>query len=344
MSTTLTRDPTGSPATVANPDGTRPLAADVASLRTLIVNVVMVGAPDAVDRGWTLVDAGLPGTAGRILAAAERRFGDARPAAIVLTHGHFDHVGALRTLAEDWDVPIFAHALEFPYLDGRSTYPPPDPTVGGGLMARMAPLYPRGPIDVSGRLRALPDDGTIPGMIGWRWIHTPGHTPGHVAVFRESDRLLIAGDAFVTTRQESLRYVMEQRPRVSGPPRYYTTDWQAAARSVRELALLEPETVVTGHGPRLRGEAMRGALRLLAGDFDTLARPDDGRYVRAPAESDAEGVRWIPPRVPDPVTLGAAAGAALLGGFLIGAAIRRRRQPRTTRSISSSVRSSSSGR
>ena len=61
-----------------------------------------------------------------------------RPAAILLTHGHFDHVGALKTLAEEWDVPVYAHTLELPYLTGRSSYPPPDPSVGGGAMAAMS--------------------------------------------------------------------------------------------------------------------------------------------------------------------------------------------------------------
>ena len=101
----------------------------------------------------------------------------ARPAAIVMTHGHFDHVGALASLAERWDVPIYAHPLELPYLDGRSSYPRPDPSVGGGMMSAMSRFYPRGPVDVGRWLRTLPEDGAVPGMPGWRWIHTPGHTP-----------------------------------------------------------------------------------------------------------------------------------------------------------------------
>src|ERR1700710_183150 len=77
----------------------------------------------------------------------------ALPSAIVLTHGHFDHVGPLETLAKEWDVPIYAHKLEHPYLNGTKSYPPPDPTVGGGLMSLLSPLYPRKPGDVSERLR-----------------------------------------------------------------------------------------------------------------------------------------------------------------------------------------------
>src|SRR5918997_365282 len=105
---------------------------DVAYLRTAIVNVFFYGTPDAGDRGWVLIDAGMPGSTQRIVDAAAERFGwGARPAAIVLTHGHFDHVGALKELARRWDAPVYAHPLELPYLTGRSPYPPPDPTLGG---------------------------------------------------------------------------------------------------------------------------------------------------------------------------------------------------------------------
>jgi len=185
--------------------GPAPVTGDVAYYRNTMANVYFVGHPDAGDRGWVLIDAGLPGSAHRLAALAAERFGpDARPAVILLTHGHFDHVGSLGALAKRWDVPIFAHALELPYLTGEAAYPPPEPRVGGGALAAMSSLYPRGPFDFRPRVQMLPDDGTVPGMPGWRWIHTPGHTPGHVSFFRESDRTLIAGDAFVTMRQESL--------------------------------------------------------------------------------------------------------------------------------------------
>ncbi|HEX5166871.1 MAG TPA: MBL fold metallo-hydrolase [Thermomicrobiales bacterium] len=183
------------------PSPTGNVTDDLSYLRTGIVNVCFYGQPGVGDRGWVLIDTGMYGFSGRIMAEAARRFGEnARPAAIILTHGHFDHVGALKTLANAWDVPVYAHPLELPYLTDESPYPPPDPSVGGGAMSALSPLYPKGPFRIQPPPVPLPSDGSVPGMPGWRWMQTPGHAPGHVALFREADRTLIAGDAFVTTQ------------------------------------------------------------------------------------------------------------------------------------------------
>jgi len=280
-----------------NDDSTHEIADDIAYKRLAIVNVVFFGQPGAGDREWVLIDAGLPGFAGAIKHAASERFGEeSRPAAILMTHGHFDHVGSLETLADDWDAPIYAHLLEQPYLDGRSAYPPPDPTVGGGLMALTSPLFPPSPVNVSRRLRLLPDDHSVPHINAWRWIHTPGHTPGHVSFWREGDRSLIVGDAFVTTRQESAYAAIFQKPEMHGPPMYYTSDWDSARESVQALAALEPELVVTGHGRAMKGAEMRGALHTLARGFDEIARPKHGRYARESAHADASGTTSVPPK------------------------------------------------
>ena len=242
------------------PDGTMQVAPDLSYQRLLMVNVAYFGRPDAGPGGWVLIDAGVPGTYHTILGAAEKRFGaGTKPAAIVMTHGHFDHVGALKDLAAHWDVPIYAHELELPYLDGRSSYPPPDPTVGGGLMATLSPLYPRGPIDVRPWLRPLPADGSVPGMPDFRWIATPGHSPGHVSFWREADRTLIVGDAFVTTAQESVYGVLTQEPELHGPPMYYTPGLGAAQRIGRAAG--GPGARAGRPGPRPRVCAARDASR-----------------------------------------------------------------------------------
>jgi len=294
-------------------------AAGVALLPLSIVNVYFFGHPRAGDRGWVLIDAGLPTSTGAIRRAAAARFGaSSRPSAIVLTHGHFDHVGALKTLAEEWDVPVYAHELETPYLTGRSPYPPPDPAVGGGAMSFLSRLYPQGPIDLGGRMRVLPADGSVPGMPGWRWVHTPGHTAGHVSFFRDSDRAIIAGDAFVTQRQESAWAVLTRKPEVRRPPAYYTPDWPNAKASVVALANLRPNVALTGHGVPMRGTTLLKELDALVRDWDRVAVPPQGRYVGHPAVTDRRGVVSVPPPVADPnVPIVAGVAVAAVAGALV---------------------------
>jgi glyoxylase-like metal-dependent hydrolase (beta-lactamase superfamily II) len=182
-------------------------------------------------------------------------------------------------LSDAWDAPVYAHSLEMPYLTGARSYPDPDPSVGGGLMARFSFLYPRAPIDLGGKIQALPEDGTVPGLPGWRAVHTPGHTDGHLALFRDRDRLLIGGDAFCTTKNESLMSVADQTPELSGPPKYFTPDWAQAKSSMQAMAALRPQILAPSHGRPMQGEAAGRAFAELADRFDELAVPDTGRYV-----------------------------------------------------------------
>lgn len=292
---------------------------DLARLKLVIANLYFAGAPGGP---WVLVDTGTPGNAARIRAAAEQRLGaGAPPTAIVLTHGHWDHSGSALELAEFWDVPIYAHRLERPFLTGKSVYPPTDPTVGGA-MALLSRFFPTTPPDLSSRLRDLPPDGEVPGLPAWRWYHTPGHAPGHVVFFRPDDAVLLAGDACVTMDLDSAVGLLTQQPRISRPPAPFTFDWDQAQHSVALLADLRPLVIASGHGEPMSGSEVAAELAELARNFP---RPRRGRYADEPARTDEGGVTFLPPAPPDPLPkIAAAAGLSALGITILAIAARRR--------------------
>lgn len=251
---------------------------DIYSYTTQISNIGFVG-QQGNDR-FIIIDAGTPKYAHKIIAEAEKRFGpNARPEAILLTHGHFDHVGSIIGLMEHWDVDVYAHKLELPFLTGKESYPAPDATVEGGMIAKMSPMFPVDPIDISGRVSALPENGSVPFLPDFRYVHTPGHSAGHVSFFRDSDRMLFAGDAFITVKQDSLSKVLTQSFDIQGPPRYLTPDWNASWQSVKKLRALNPAAAVTGHGAPVSGMKLTDSLRILDEDFDKIAIPDYGKYT-----------------------------------------------------------------
>jgi len=255
------------------------IISDIYCYTNQIVNVCFVGEPDK-NKDWVLIDTGMPQSSNRLIEAIIDRFGEnSKPKAIVLTHGHFDHVGAVVDLVKLWGVPVYAHEAELPFLTGKASYPEPDGTVEGGLVAKLSPLFPNEPINLGKHVEGLPSEGSIPFMPGWRWLHTPGHSPGHISLFRDDDRVLIAGDAFVTVRQDSLYKVIVQEKEINGPPRYLTTDWDAAKESVKKLEALKPLFAVTGHGHPISGEELSNGLTILLKEFDHIAVPDYGHYV-----------------------------------------------------------------
>jgi glyoxylase-like metal-dependent hydrolase (beta-lactamase superfamily II) len=287
------------------------VAPGVARIALGVVNAYLVGEPEGP---WVLVDTGTPGSSERIRTEAQVRFGPgARPEAIVLTHGHADHSGSAAELSDSWDVPVYAHRLELPFLTGLSAYPPPDPTVGGPF-ALISRFMPRQTMDLGeGRAGELPAGGEVPGMPGWRWIHTPGHTPGHVCLFRPEDRVLLAGDALATVDADSFLGMLSRRQKISRPATPVTPDWVAADNSVKELASLRPRMLVPGHGEPMEGHTVAHDLETFAENF---AAPERGRYVGDPARFDERGVAWLPPAPAD--RLPRAAAALVIALLLVG--------------------------
>ena len=288
--------------------------------KIIFVNSYFVDTPKNADGSFVLVDTGLPYSATKIRSAVENRYGaGAKPTAIILTHGHFDHAGSALELARQWSVPVYAHRLEMPYLTGKSDYPPQDPTVGGAI-AQMSRLFPHSGYDLRNHIHALPENGEIEVMRGWKYIHTPGHTAGHVSLWRESDRVLLAGDALTTMNLDSWISNVTEKQEFCSPPKPFTTDWQAARRSVELLAELEPNAVAAGHGKPINDANTAKQLKEFARNFDA---PRKGRYVLSPAITDERGVVALPPPVTDTVKV---ASAAVAAGAIVAAIVRQNRK------------------
>ena len=288
------------------------LAAGVTQLliqRFVNVYFVETGTPGE----WVLVDTGLPGSHKTIIAAADKLFyPGSRPEAILLTHGHLDHLGAAKELAGHWQVPVIAHPLEIPYLTGRALYPPCDPTVGGSL-AFMSRFFPAQVPNLGQRVQALnADDPAVPYLMAWRWLHVPGHAPGQLAFFREADSTLLGGDAFATVHHDSIPAVLLGRPKISRAGTPFNYDWQAARQSVQTLADLAPKAIGCGHGPVITGPEAAAGLRALA---DNYPIPAHGRYVAGPARTDTNGVAHLPPAPKDRLPM----QAAIIGGSILAA-------------------------
>ena len=255
----------------------RTIASDVYQLTLgpgiLASNVYVVRSSD----GWVLVDAGWPGDAAAIENAVHSLCGRAiRPVAIVLTHIHPDHSGAAGDLARAWRVPVYVHEAELPMAAGEylSEFSMPlDRWVVVPLMrllpARLRQQAIRSIADVA---HPLEPGGCVPSLPDWEWIHTPGHTPGHVAYVRRRDGVLISGDAVLTVDLNSVR-VRRRPPSPAGPPRCTTWDRSQAQRSIAVLAALRPRLLAPGHGPAMQ-EPGRGLAALTAAAADGRRRTD----------------------------------------------------------------------
>ena len=191
--------------------------------------------------GLVLVDCGLPRRGDSVVAALGPRVHDI--VAIVLTHGHPDHIGGVELLRRATGAPVVAGSGERGLLDGSGWGEAP-------RSARGVRWLMRGPRFVA--VDRWVDDGES--VAGVRVVATPGHSPGHIALLHEG--VLVCGDALVTG----------DRPRES--PRSFTSDRARARLAVRRLASLEPEWAVSAHGSPM-GDAAE-ALNAFVARFDEV--------------------------------------------------------------------------
>jgi hydroxyacylglutathione hydrolase len=189
--------------------------------------------------GDVLVDTGYPFSAGAIKKAVA----DRKLSAIALTHAHPDHAGSAHKLADELGLPVWVGAADRETAEtGRLVTNPalrkPGLNVITGALARI----PSVPI-----ARELREGDAL--AAGFVVLDTPGHSPGHVSFWRESDRVLICGDVFFNMN------LLTTAPGLRQPPGLLTTDPALNRRSERRVAELEPAIAGFGHGPVIEGDA-----------------------------------------------------------------------------------------
>lgn len=210
-----------------------PIAPDVTQLALAprqAINAYLIGS--------ILVDAGIRASAPGLL----RALAGLPLTAHVLTHAHPDHQGASAAICATRGIPLWCGAAEREAAEsGRVTDAYHNPTAP---MARFQQRFWAGPGWPVARV--LQEGDTVEGFIV---IETPGHAPGHLALWRERDRVLIAGDVLVNMNLLTTARGLRE------PPTGFTLDRRQNRRSIQRLAALRPNVICFGHGPVLRNPA-----------------------------------------------------------------------------------------
>ncbi len=191
--------------------------------------------------GVLMFDAGIRAMTNALAAAGAQLGGITR---IVLGHSHVDHRGAAPGLR---GIPVYVHPDEVADAEGDAGVHYAD---FSQIRAPARWLYPTlfkswdgGPVKVAGTLSEGDE------VAGFRVIHLPGHAPGLIGLWRESDRLALVTDAFYTADPERFT---PGPPRVAHPA--FNLDTEQARQSMRKLAALEPAAAWPGHAEPLTGD------------------------------------------------------------------------------------------
>ncbi len=195
------------------------------------------------DGGVTVFDAGVRSMSQAVVSAGARMGGVRR---VVLGHAHEDHRGTAPALAE-LGAAVLCHEADRADAEGDGGRHYFDMAklnrVGRLLMPRLLSSWDAGPVPIAG---TVAEDDEI---AGFRVVHLPGHAPGLIGLFRESDRLALVSDCFYTLDPQTGR---------KGPPRMphaaFNFDTEQARASIRKLAALEPAAAWPGHADGLTGD------------------------------------------------------------------------------------------
>lgn len=181
--------------------------------------------------GDVLIDAGRRQDAKRILAQL-----DGRPLELVaLTHAHADHQGSAHEVCEAHGVPLACHGDDVDAMEGRASM------AGTSAIGRLVVRRWGGPPHTVARTLREGDE-----VAGFRVVHAPGHSPGEVIFFRESDGVAICGDVIRNVSYATMR------SKILEPPDAFNDDTNQNRVSIRKLAELGPSLILPGHGDAVR--------------------------------------------------------------------------------------------
>lgn len=173
---------------------------------------------------------------------------------IVLGHSHAEHRGIAASLG----APVWCHEDEADdaRADGGAHYFHYERLKGWArwLMPLFVRLWDGGPVDVAGTLK----EGDL--VAGFTVVHFPGHAPGLIGLWRESDRLALVSDTVYTLDAETARSVEPHLPH-----RAFNKDQDQARRSLQKLADLDPRVVCTGHGDPVTDDVRQRLRKAAAG-------------------------------------------------------------------------------
>ena len=188
---------------------------------------------DDTESGVTIIDAGLPGTARRVMALIQdigRKPQDVQN--ILITHTDLDHVGDLAALVKATGAQVHAHPQAQIYLRNRQL--PPHLHFPMDLIAGSVSFFVLKVVEVD---QVVADGDTLAFAGGIQVIATPGHTPDHMSYFWEHERVLFAGDLF-SNEGKGLSLMRRQ----------ITYDIAAVKQSARRALALDPAIICPGHG------------------------------------------------------------------------------------------------
>lgn len=215
----------------------------------LVGGAVNVYVLDSAAAGVTVIDAGLPGSARRILKlvkAIGRTPQDVKQ--VLITHADFDHIGGLRVLIKSTGATVYASAESARYLRGRGNPAHmrfPMNAIAGGISYLLRQSV--------SAVHTVEDGEMLNGEI--RVIRTPGHTPDHTAYFWERERVLFAGDLLNMMRGLNLS------------PLNITWDLKQTQQSAKAVLALEPAVICVGHGPVWRAADDPDRIKALLASF-----------------------------------------------------------------------------